>query len=149
MERRKARLAAFHIHSIPLQTGKEKSFNATHAGAALSLITLLMRRGIHLFVLALHTQLGMMFFKLICITFLPHCPHTHLLFIAAVFFSFLPSSCLVPLNPPPMNEDKRPRIDHMWASAPSMANGAFPSRTLYQPSPRLRSFSKRTAPIHS
>lgn len=49
----------WYIHSIPLQTGKEKTFNVTHADTALSLITLLMRRGIHLLVLALHLQLGM------------------------------------------------------------------------------------------
>lgn len=40
MKRMKARHATFRVHSIPLQIGKEKSFNATHAGTALSLITL-------------------------------------------------------------------------------------------------------------
>lgn len=47
------------IHSIPLQTGKEKTFKVTHADRAILLTTFLMRRGIHLLVLALHTQSGM------------------------------------------------------------------------------------------
>lgn len=41
MKRMKERHATFRVHSISLQIGKEKSFNATHAGTALSLITLL------------------------------------------------------------------------------------------------------------
>lgn len=49
------------FHSIPLQPGKEETSNVTHADTALSMTTFMMRRDIHLFILALYKQSGMKF----------------------------------------------------------------------------------------
>lgn len=176
MKRMKGKARAFRIFiPIPLQTGKEEKLLPTSrtqdTAFLIDYFVDASRYSSSRLDLAYTTrnEISLKFgsYKILA-PFLPHCPFppppspplpispsppTPALHCSCLPFpSLLLTSlllCLVTPNRRRLDEEKRLGIVHMWPSERFMENGRFPSRTLYQPSPRLGDSNRRMSPTHS